>query len=172
VNDFLEDKALEVKTQQASSLQPFVRLSFKDGSSSDGLGSLSSGERQIVTLIYAVTHMSQQDVVLIDEPEISLHIDWQRKLLTKMASQLPTQQVIVCTHAPPVARDHPEKFKRIALNSTDKSKWVIDEQDNKQNDEQDNKQDIEQADTTAASQNENFYDEEPLGEEDFEIEEE
>jgi len=163
VSEFLEDKNLVVKNQQSSPLQPFVQISFRDGSSSDGLSSLSSGERQIVTLIYAVTHMSPQDVVLIDEPEISLHIDWQRKLLTKMAAQLTTQQVIVCTHSPSIGRDHSENFQRIALNPTDKSKWMVGEKEDKRQHEQTN--------TSVSPQDEAYTDDEPVDEEDLDFEE-
>jgi predicted ATPase len=70
---------------------------------------LSSGERHIVTLIYAATHMSKQQIVLIDEPEISLHVDWQRHLLKKMSEQLGERQIIVCTHSPVIGADYEER---------------------------------------------------------------
>jgi predicted ATP-dependent endonuclease of OLD family len=45
----------------------------------------------------AVNRMSGNSAVLIDEPELSLHIDWQEELLSKMMSQLGNRQIIVCT---------------------------------------------------------------------------
>jgi len=115
VNEFLEDKKLEL-TLRTSNLydEPSVRTKFSDGSTSE-LQTLSSGERQIITLIYAATHMSKQRVVLIDEPEISLHVDWQRRLLRKMAEQLGDRQIIACTHSPVIAADYGDKLKMLEL---------------------------------------------------------
>ena len=45
-------------------------------------------------------YMSGQRVVLIDEPEISLHIDWQHFLISEMVAQLQDRQIITCTHSP------------------------------------------------------------------------
>ncbi|MNI92554.1 hypothetical protein D3C73_1503640 [compost metagenome] len=50
--------------------------------------------------------MSTDSLVLIDEPELSLHIDWQEDLLHKMMSQLGSRQIIVCTHSPSIAADY------------------------------------------------------------------
>jgi len=50
--------------------------------------------------------MSSQKIVLIDEPEISLHVDWQRLLLKKISEQLHDRQVIVCTHSPIIGADY------------------------------------------------------------------
>ena len=43
---------------------------------------------------YAAAQAHNGNIVLIDEPEISLHIDWQRLLLRKMAEQLDHRQII------------------------------------------------------------------------------
>lgn len=67
---------------------------------------MSSGERQLLTMLYAVTKMSEDSLVLIDEPELSLHIDWQEELLGKMMEQLGGRQIIVCTHSPSIATDY------------------------------------------------------------------
>jgi len=56
--------------------------------------------------------------VLIDEPEISLHIDWQYKLIGAMVKQLPTKQLIVCTHSPVIATDYEDKMIEIKPNPT------------------------------------------------------
>lgn len=130
VNEFLEGKRLEsraqleVSGQFLKSSRSMVELDFGDGSSATGLRALSSGERQIVTLIYAATHMSAQKVVLIDEPEISLHIDWQRRLLKKMAEQMGGRQIIACTHSPIVGADYEDRMVELQLSSTNRSAEV------------------------------------------------
>ena len=51
--------------------------------------------------------MSQEDgIVLIDEPELSLHVDWQRIILGEMMKQVGNRQVIACTHSPEIAAEH------------------------------------------------------------------
>lgn len=122
VNEFLEGKKLKVCAQDEASHQPSIKLIFDDESSSS-IHALSSGERQIITLLYAATHMSQQNLVLIDEPEISLHVDWQRLLLEKMSDQLGNRQIIACTHSPVIPADYEDNFVELNAMPTDRTSW-------------------------------------------------
>lgn len=111
VNRFLEGKEIRLQNEPAPPRDRVVTVAFKGGESvGRGLRALSSGERQVVSLVYAATHMSKQSVVLVDEPELSLHVDWQRRLLTEMVSQLGGRQVIACTHSPVIAHGFSEKL--------------------------------------------------------------
>ena len=125
VNEFLEEKELKVSIQDRTSSQPSIKLIFDDGTSSN-IHALSSGERQIITLLYAATHMSHQNLVLIDEPEISLHVDWQRLLLEKMSDQLENRQIIACTHSPVIPADYEDNFVELNVTPTEKSSWYPD----------------------------------------------
>jgi ABC-type lipoprotein export system ATPase subunit len=73
---------------------------------SHGLGDLSSGEKQIVLLIIEILRrIIPGSVILIDEPEISLHSAWQRGLvvaLDKIIEQYDAQ-VILATHSLEIA---------------------------------------------------------------------
>jgi predicted ATPase len=133
VNEFLEDKTLVVDPGPPRPRGAAVGVKFQDDSYSSGLRALSSGERQIVTLMYAATHMSKQQVVLIDEPEISLHVDWQRRLVPKMAEQLGARQIIACTHSPVVGADYEDRVLELELAPT--AEPVPDEEE--QGDEED-----------------------------------
>jgi predicted ATP-binding protein involved in virulence len=104
VNSFLEEKEMAYDFDLRRK-NPKVGLKFPDGSWSP-IRVLSSGERQLLTMLYAASKMSDDAIVLIDEPEISLHIDWQEDLLRKMLSQLSGRQIIVCTHAPSIANGY------------------------------------------------------------------
>lgn len=119
VNSFLEQKQLSVSTGRRPRKGFQISLQFEDGSHLPGLTSLSSGERQIVTLLYASTQMSSQDVVLIDEPEISLHVDWQRTLLPSMQMQLGERQVITTTHSPVIGAEHSASSMELVLTPSD-----------------------------------------------------
>jgi len=117
VNEFLEGKRLVLKPYAVrgprAALPAPVLIEFDDGSTAS-LMSLSSGERQIVSMLYASTYLGEtDDVVLIDEPEISLNIDWQRRFLPKMAQQLGDRQIIVCTHAPEIGGEYDEEFQEV-----------------------------------------------------------
>ena len=68
---------------------------------------LSSGERQIATMLYSASRSSfTSGAFLIDEPELSLHMDWQRIILSEIQHQHPNRQIIACTHSPEVGAEH------------------------------------------------------------------
>ena len=111
VNSFLDKKELSYELDKNKRM-PKVGLKFPDETWSS-IKVMSSGERQLLTMLYAVNRMSDFTTVLIDEPEISLHIDWQEDLLEKMMEQLGDRQIIVCTHSPSIAADFDEYMKEI-----------------------------------------------------------
>ena len=67
---------------------------------------LSSGEKQIlVILLTALVQENRPGVMLMDEPEISLHIEWQQRLVTLVRTLNPNMQIILCTHSPAIVMD-------------------------------------------------------------------
>jgi predicted ATP-dependent endonuclease of OLD family len=66
-----------------------------------GLGSLSSGEKQLLRILLEVMSIGPS-TVLIDEPEISMHLDWQRQLVPAMQALNPEAQLILATHSPEI----------------------------------------------------------------------
>ncbi len=67
---------------------------------------LSSGEKQIlVILLTALVQENRPGVMLMDEPEISLHIEWQQRLITLVRTLNPNMQIILCTHSPAIVMD-------------------------------------------------------------------
>ena len=64
---------------------------------------LSSGEKQILIILLTVLVQDREPyVLLMDEPEISLHIEWQQRLLDLVVDLNPNAQVIITTHSPAV----------------------------------------------------------------------
>ncbi|MTT53747.1 AAA family ATPase [Alcanivorax sp. VBW004] len=124
VNSFLDKKELAYEMDSERRI-PRVGLKFPDGSWSS-IRVMSSGERQLLTMLYAVNKMSGNTAVLIDEPEISLHIDWQEDLLEKMMRQLGDRQIIVCTHSPAIAADFQDFMKKVSPRFNDMSEEDID----------------------------------------------
>jgi predicted ATPase len=111
VNSFLDKKELTYALDKNRRM-PKVGLKFPDETWSS-IKVMSSGERQLLTMLYAVNKMSGNSAVLIDEPELSLHIDWQEELLGQMMEQLGNRQIIVCTHSPAIASDFDEYMKEV-----------------------------------------------------------
>lgn len=66
--------------------------------------SLSSGEKQLLILLTQTLLQEKQPYIFIaDEPELSLHIEWQRNIINAINDLNPNAQVIVATHSPEIA---------------------------------------------------------------------
>jgi ABC-type cobalamin/Fe3+-siderophores transport system ATPase subunit len=64
---------------------------------------LSSGEKQMLVILLTVLVEDQQPYVLfMDEPEVSLHVDWQERLIDIILQMNPNVQIILTTHSPAV----------------------------------------------------------------------
>jgi len=73
------------------------------------LTELSSGEQQEVVLLYELLfRVSPNTLVLIDEPEISLHVAWQKEFLNDLLKivRLRKVMVIIATHSPQIIDTH------------------------------------------------------------------
>lgn len=82
------------------------QLVFKDGEETIGLGKLSSGEKQLLIILLRVFLMDERPyILLMDEPEISLHIEWQYRLFEEIRGLNPRCQIITSTHSPSLFGD-------------------------------------------------------------------
>ena len=64
---------------------------------------LSSGEKQMLVILLTVLVEDDQPYVLfMDEPEVSLHIEWQKRLIDLIMELNPNVQIILTTHSPAV----------------------------------------------------------------------
>lgn len=64
---------------------------------------LSSGEKQMLAILLTVLVEDNQPTVLfMDEPEVSLHIEWQKRLIDLLLELNPNVQIILTTHSPAV----------------------------------------------------------------------
>lgn len=104
-NGFLDDKALSLTdvSYEPSTMARGRFVVLNDGSPIR-LSQLSSGERHVISLLAcAEFHTEDGGMLIIDEPEISLHVDWQRRILPEILRRLSNTQVVVATHSPEVA---------------------------------------------------------------------
>ena len=64
---------------------------------------LSSGEKQMLAILLTVLVEDDKPFVLfMDEPEVSLHIEWQKRLIDLCIELNPNVQIILTTHSPAV----------------------------------------------------------------------
>ncbi len=67
---------------------------------------LSSGEKQLLVILTTVLVQNHEPyVLLMDEPEISLHIEWQQQLISLIRKLNPRSQLILSTHSPALIMD-------------------------------------------------------------------
>lgn len=71
-------------------------------------GWLSSGEKQMLSFLCYNTFISNSPI-FIDEPELSLHVDWQRKLFKILLNQGTNNQFFVATHSQLIYTNYSDK---------------------------------------------------------------
>lgn len=88
-------------------LSPYFGFRFKakdDISSILSFDQLSSGERHVLLMNYDILfEVADDSLVLIDEPELSFHLEWQGQFMTNLEELEGVRrdlQYIVCTHSP------------------------------------------------------------------------
>jgi ABC-type cobalamin/Fe3+-siderophores transport system ATPase subunit len=96
-NNFLnEDKKLILEQNQI-----YIEI---NGNNHYGMEVLSSGEKHIFTFLsLIIIEGNLRNFLFIDEPEISLNITWQRKIIDLLEKLAPNTQIIVASHSPMIA---------------------------------------------------------------------
>ena len=79
-----------------------------------GYEHLSMGEKQILLLLLMVSNTQQQPCIFfMDEPDLSMHIDWKEILVKELHELNPNMQIILSTHAPSVITGWHDKVKEV-----------------------------------------------------------
>ncbi|MBQ9689468.1 MAG: ATP-binding protein [Candidatus Methanomethylophilaceae archaeon] len=84
-----------------------IHVTMNNGTSLP-INKLSSGEVQILLIFYYILfHTNSGGVVILDEPEISLHVSWQQVLgdYFRDICRVRNIQIVVATHSPQVIHD-------------------------------------------------------------------
>lgn len=68
------------------------------------LDRLSAGEKHVLRVLVEALFVGE-NALLIDEPELSLHVDWQRSLLKYLRTLNAHTQIIAATHSPEIMAD-------------------------------------------------------------------
>lgn len=109
VAQYFKDKRIEFDSI-TSSIVPVVKIGDTKERNLD-MNALSSGEKQLLILLTETLLQQKNPYIFIaDEPELSLHIEWQRNLINSIRNLNPNAQVIFATHAPEIAANHSKKL--------------------------------------------------------------
>ena len=78
------------------------------------LKNLSSGEKQLL-IIFGQSLLQEEDthIYIADEPELSLHIEWQEKLVNNLKNINPNSQIIFATHSPDIVSEYSDFIIKI-----------------------------------------------------------
>ncbi|CDG96506.1 conserved hypothetical protein [Xenorhabdus bovienii str. puntauvense] len=102
ISEFIPDKDLIFSD---------VLFHFKNKHGKINHEKLSSGEKQLlILLIETLLQQKNPYVFLTDEPELSLHIEWQRKIIPAIRKLNPNSQIIAATHSPEVASTYSDNM--------------------------------------------------------------
>lgn len=101
-------RELVEKLFQHSGISFGKRLNFGDAAAAVTSDKLSAGEKQMLSFI-CYNAFYANSVIFIDEPELSLHVDWQRQLYPILQSQGSSNQFIFATHSPFIYGKYPDK---------------------------------------------------------------
>ncbi len=108
LNEFMPGKEFEFKSGHGNG-QKILDITLKGTSTHLELADLSSGEKQLIVLLAeSLLQAGKPSLLIADEPELSLHISWQRKILRAILRLNPDVQIVVATHAPEIAAAFPE----------------------------------------------------------------
>lgn len=99
INSFFKEtnKTIDISKGNNSS------LIFKKDGYNISLEQLSAGEKQLMLILLKVFLLEKKPaIVFMDEPEISLHIRWQREIIDAIRKLNPNTQLFIATHSPSI----------------------------------------------------------------------
>ena len=106
----LEERILDILQYKGIRIAEGVILGDANGAIE--ADKLSAGEKQMLSFL-CYNAFSENTAVFVDEPELSLHIDWQRRLIPTLLEQETENQFFIATHSPFIYAKYPDKEIRL-----------------------------------------------------------
>lgn len=113
VNSFLDRKRIEFRSGRLG-----IKIIDEDSGSVLQPSVLSSGEKQIVLLFSDIVALQDEtSLFIVDEPEISLNPDWQRKLMPALLSvtEQSAMQLVVATHSIEIMSRYRDRIRELQV---------------------------------------------------------
>lgn len=111
INDRFQHKRLTIDKQRGFVIKPLDKKGKQLEKQRIPNASLSSGEQHQLVLFYQLLFdIKPNSLILIDEPEISLHVTWQESFLEDIerASKVGGYDVLIATHSPDIVGEKEE----------------------------------------------------------------
>jgi energy-coupling factor transporter ATP-binding protein EcfA2 len=112
VNSFIRQSGKRLSVEGGGEMS----LSIEGYQGTPPLAALSSGERQLLVMFAHLAlgkELASSQVLMIDEPELSLHIDWQSRFASALLDMNPSVQFILATHSPAIVMDRAERMASV-----------------------------------------------------------
>ncbi len=115
INSFIhnETEKKEIQISSSGSSSGEIYFTIRDNEQKIGIEHLSSGEKQLLIFFATLAFEIQKDstgIFIVDEPELSLHLSWQKKFVERALSLNSNIQLIFATHSPEIVGKYRKKM--------------------------------------------------------------
>ena len=125
INEIFENLNIDVKVEDISQDGRNITLFTNSSGDEFDINELSSGEKQLFLRTLAIKMLNPENsIILIDEPELSLHPKWQQRIVDVYKKIGKNNQIIIATHSPHILGSV-KKENIMLLDKDDDGKIVV-----------------------------------------------
>ena len=125
INEIFENLSIDVKVEDISQDGRNITLFTNSSGDEFDINELSSGEKQLFLRTLAIKMLNPENsIILIDEPELSLHPKWQQRIVDVYRKIGENNQIIIATHSPHILGSV-KKENIMLLDKDDEGKIVV-----------------------------------------------
>ena len=125
INEIFENLSIDVKVEDISQDGRNITLFTNPSGDEFDINELSSGEKQLFLRTLAIKMLNPENsIILIDEPELSLHPKWQQRIVDVYRKIGKNNQIIIATHSPHILGSV-RKENIMLLDKDDNGKIVV-----------------------------------------------
>ncbi|WP_315521090.1 AAA family ATPase [Leptotrichia wadei] len=125
INEIFENLSIDVKVEDISQDGRNITLFTNSSGDEFDINELSSGEKQLFLRTLAIKMLNPENsIILIDEPELSLHPKWQQRIVDVYRKIGKNNQIIIATHSPHILGSV-KKENIMLLDKDDEGKIVV-----------------------------------------------
>ncbi|BBM56421.1 hypothetical protein JMUB4039_0388 [Leptotrichia trevisanii] len=125
INEIFENLSIDVKVEDISQDGRNITLFTNSSGDEFDINELSSGEKQLFLRTLAIKMLNPENsIILIDEPELSLHPKWQQRIVDVYKKIGKNNQIIIATHSPHILGSV-KKENIMLLDKDDEGKIVV-----------------------------------------------
>ena len=125
INEIFENLSIDVKVEDISQDGRNITLFTNSAGDKFDINELSSGEKQLFLRTLAIKMLNPENsIILIDEPELSLHPKWQQRIVDVYRKIAKNNQIIIATHSPHILGSV-KKENIMLLDKDDEGKIIV-----------------------------------------------